>query len=42
MQMETLKRYRAKAQQVERVTVQDGGQAKVGAVRHGGSAIDET
>ena len=44
MQMETLKRYRAKAQQVvrvERVTVQDGGQAIVGAVQHGGSANDE-
>ena len=45
MQMETLKRYRAKAQQVvrvERVTVQDGGQAIVGTVQHGGSAADET
>ena len=45
MQMETLKRYRAKAQQVvrvERVTVQEGGQAIVGAVQHGGSANYET
>lgn len=39
LQMETLKRYRSKGQQVvrvERVTVHDGGQAIVGAVRHGG------
>ena len=38
-QMEALKRYRSKGQQVvrvERVTVQDGGQAIVGHVRHGG------
>ena len=40
-QMETLKRYRAKAQQtvrVERVTVNDGGQAIVGSVDRGGRA----
>lgn len=39
MQMETLKRYRSKAQQVvrvERVTVHEGGQAIVGPVTHGG------
>lgn len=39
MQMETLKRYRSKGQQVvrvERVTVHEGGQAIVGAVQHGG------
>ncbi|MGP6086178.1 hypothetical protein [Antarctobacter jejuensis] len=38
-QMETLKRYRAKAQKVvrvERVTVNEGGQAIVGAVETGG------
>lgn len=38
-QMETLKRYRSKGQQtvrVERVTVQDGGQAIVGRVKVGG------
>lgn len=38
-QAEALKKYRAKAQQVvrvERVTVQDGGQAIVGSVIHGG------
>ena len=38
-QMEALKKYRAKAQQtvrVERVTVEDGGQAIVGNVTHGG------
>ena len=43
MQMETLKRYRSKGQQVvrvERVTVHDGGQAIVGAVRHGGRGGD--
>ncbi|QFT59511.1 hypothetical protein FIU94_11820 [Sulfitobacter sp. THAF37] len=37
-QMDALKKYRAKAQQVvrvERVTVHDGGQAIVGDVRHG-------
>ena len=39
MQMETLKRYRSKGQQVvrvERVTVHEGGQAIVGSVEHGG------
>jgi hypothetical protein len=39
-QMDTLKRYRSKGQQtvrVERVTVQDGGQAVVGNVHHGGA-----
>lgn len=44
MQMETLKRYRAKAQQVvrvERVTVNEGGQAIVGSIQQGGSATDE-
>ena len=38
-QTEALKKYRAKAQQVvrvERVTVEDGGQAIVGSVSHGG------
>lgn len=38
-QLETLKRYRSKGQQVvrvERVTVHEGGQAIVGAVQHGG------
>ncbi|MCV2873271.1 hypothetical protein OEZ71_13305 [Defluviimonas sp. WL0050] len=38
-QMETLKRYRSKAQQVvrvERVTVNEGGRAIVGPVQHGG------
>ncbi|ASP22466.1 hypothetical protein ANTHELSMS3_03847 [Antarctobacter heliothermus] len=38
-QMDALKKYRAKAQQVvrvERVTVHEGGQAIVGDVRHGG------
>lgn len=38
-QMDALKKYRAKAQQtvrVERVTVEDGGQAIVGPVQHGG------
>ena len=38
-QMDTLKKYRAKAQQtvrVERVTVNEGGQAIVGDVTHGG------
>jgi hypothetical protein len=38
-QMDALKKYRAKAQQtvrVERVTVEDGGQAIVGPVTHGG------
>jgi len=40
-QVETLKKYRAKAQQtvrVERVTVNEGGQAIVGPVAHGGRA----
>jgi len=39
-QMDTLKRYRSKGQQtvrVERVTVQDGGQAIVGTVESGGA-----
>jgi hypothetical protein len=43
-QMETLKRYRSKGQQVvrvERVTVHEGGQAIVGAVSHGGRGRDE-
>ncbi len=43
-QMDALKKYRAKAQQVvrvERVTVHDGGQAIVGDVSHGGRADDE-
>lgn len=38
-QIDALKKYRAKAQQtvrVERVTVEDGGQAIVGPVTHGG------
>ena len=38
-QMDTLKKYRAKAQQtvrVERVNVESGGQAIVGDVKHGG------
>jgi hypothetical protein len=38
-QMDTLKKYRAKAQQtvrVESVTVNEGGQAIVGDVTHGG------
>lgn len=40
-QMDALKRYRSKAQQVvrvERVTVEDGGQAIVGPVSHGGGS----
>lgn len=44
-QMETLKRYRSKGQQVvrvERVTVQDGGQAIVGNVETEGRGRDET
>lgn len=44
-QMETLKRYRSKGPQtvrVERVTVQDGGQAIVGSVETGGRGHDET
>jgi hypothetical protein len=43
-QMDALKKYRAKAQQtvrVERVTVNEGGQAIVGSVNHGGRAGDE-
>jgi hypothetical protein len=43
-QMDTLKKYRAKAQQtvrVERVTVNEGGQAVVGDVTHGGGFDDE-
>ncbi|MCV2867565.1 hypothetical protein OEW28_02860 [Defluviimonas sp. WL0002] len=43
-QMDTLKRYRSKGQQVvrvERVTVENGGQAVVGNVQHGGRATDE-
>lgn len=43
-QMDTLKRYRSKGQQVvrvERVTVQDGGQAIVGTVEGGGRGRDE-
>ena len=44
-QMDALKKYRAKAQQivrVERVTVHEGGQAIVGSVRHGGRVDGET
>ncbi|MCV2866918.1 hypothetical protein [Defluviimonas sp. WL0075] len=44
-QMETLKRYRSKGQQVvrvERVTVESGGQAVVGNVQHGGRGSDES
>ncbi|MCF3973930.1 hypothetical protein [Paracoccus salsus] len=40
-QMDTLKRYRSKGQQVvrvERVNIESGGQAVVGNVRHGGRA----
>jgi len=43
-QMDTLKRYRSKGQQVvrvERVTVEDGGQAIVGSVEHGGRGNEE-
>lgn len=43
-QMDGLKRYRSKAQQivrVERVTVEEGGQAIVGPVSHGGGANSE-
>lgn len=43
-QMETLKRYRSNGQQVvrvERVTVESGGQAIVGAISHGGRGSDE-
>jgi hypothetical protein len=45
MQMEALKRYRSKGQQVvrvERVTVENGARAVVGNVTHGGRATDET
>lgn len=44
-QMDTLKRYRSKGQQVvrvERVTVESGAQAVVGTVTHGGRASDES
>lgn len=44
-QMDTLKRYRSKGQQVvrvERVTVEAGAQAVVGNVAHGGRGADET
>ena len=44
-QMDTLKRYRSKGQQtvrVERVTVENGGQAVVGSVQHGGRADNES
>lgn len=44
VQVEALKRYRSKGQQVvrvERVNVESGGQAVVGHVRHGGRADDE-
>lgn len=44
-QMDTLKRYRSNGQQVvrvERVTVEDGGQAIVGNVAHGGRGKGET
>ncbi|MDA3887679.1 MAG: hypothetical protein PF443_02505 [Allgaiera sp.] len=43
VQMDTLKRYRSKGQQVvrvERVTVNEGGQAIVGSVEHGGRDND--
>lgn len=43
-QTEALKKYRAKAQQVvrvERVTVEDGGQAIVGTVSHGGGDAEK-
>jgi hypothetical protein len=43
-QMDALKRYRAKAQhivRVERVVVEEGGQAIVGTVAHGGRAENE-
>ncbi len=45
VQMDTLKRYRSKGQQVvrvERVTVENGAQAVVGNVTHGGRAGDES
>lgn len=44
-QMETLKRYRMKGQQlvrVERVTVEEGGRAIVGNVQHGGGGDEKT
>ncbi len=44
-QMDTLKRYRSKGQQVvrvERVTVENGAQAVVGTVTHGGRVEDAT
>ena len=44
-QVDAFKRYRAKAQQtvrVERVTVNEGGQAVVGNVQTGGRGNDET
>ncbi|MBL9050148.1 MAG: hypothetical protein JNK19_08565 [Tabrizicola sp.] len=44
VQMDTLKRYRSKGQQVvrvERVTVENGAQAVVGNVTHGGRVTDE-
>lgn len=44
-QMDTLKRYRSKGQQVvrvERVTVESGAQAVVGHVTHGGRGADES
>jgi len=44
-QVHSLKRHKAKASQtvrVERVTVEDGGQAIVGTVQHGGWGKDET
>lgn len=44
-QMDTLKRYRSKGQQtvrVERLTVENGGQAIVGDVSHGGRGTDES
>ena len=44
-QVDTLKRYRSKGQQVvrvERVTVESGAQAVVGTVHHGGRAADES
>ncbi|TFL15974.1 hypothetical protein [Jannaschia formosa] len=45
VQMDTLKRYRSKGQQtvrVERVTVQEGGQAIIGNVETGGRGRDES
>jgi len=44
-QMDTLKRYRSKGQQVvrvERVTIEPGAQAVVGNVNHGGRGSDES